>query len=364
MKISFLYGADLGTLFRLFREQKFRISLSAIPSILLHLFMALINSILSLPERFLRFKEDPKNPIFIIGHWRSGTTHLHNLMTIDNIYQAPNTFQAAFPHNFLFSEKWMAPLIDKISPGVRLMDAMKMVMSSVQEEEIAMASLGAPSSYLAIHFPNDDVRYRTHVSFREAEEKDLNLWKKAYQKFLRKIIAKNGNEKPLLLKSPANTARIRLILEMYPNARFIHIHRNPYETIRSTMHLYDSWFSMANFQSLAKLKETRNETILNMYEEMHRCWLEEKSLIPEERLMVMGFEELKKTPVEAIQKVYDFLGDGELDEKALREYLASIKRYRQNKYDELSPEIVAEINRRFGFVFEEFGYHLKPILSM
>lgn len=356
MKISFLYGADLPTLFRLFGRQKFRISLRSIPSVLLHIFMALFNTILSLPERYKRYEEDIKDPVFILGHWRSGTTHLHNLMTVDQTFQSPNTFQAAFPHNFLYSENWLAPLLDKMGPGKRLMDNMKMVMASVQEEEIGLASLGAPSSYLAIHFPTDYARYRSYVSFQKASNEDIDYWKSSYRNYLKKLVAKGGSEKAMLLKSPANTARIPLLLEMYPDARFVHIHRNPYETIRSTLHLYDSWFEMAHFQSLKELKRKRDTLVLDMYEEVHRCWIKDKGLIPSDHLLVLGFEELKKKPLETVEKIYNFLGEGPLDKPQIQAYIDSITSYKQNKYDELSEEILTEIDKRMGFVFEEFGY--------
>lgn len=356
MKISFLYGADLSGFFRLFRKAGFKILFRSIPDVLLHFLMACFNSLLSLPERFNRYSEEPKKPIYILGHWRSGTTHLHNLMNVDGTFLSPNTYQAAFPHSF-WAERWLAPLLDKIGPGERLMDRMKMVMASVQEEEIALASLGAPSSYLAIHFPHDADRYRSYVSFRNATEAERGKWKSAYGKFMSKFQSLYGDGRSLVLKSPAHTARISMLLDMYPDARFVHIHRNPYETIRSTLHLYDSWFKMVNFQSLDSLKRDRDQLVLDMYEEVHRCWIEDKDLIPEDRLFVLGFDSLKKEPIDSLGKIYEFLGE-ELDEVAIAKYLNSITSYRQNSYDALSPELIQQINERMGFVFEEFGYEM------
>lgn len=356
MKFSFLHGADLLTLFRLFRQQKFRIDIRALPSMLLHGVLAVLNTLISLPERFLRYKNDPLKPVFILGHWRSGTTHLHNLLTVDRAYHTPNTFQVAFPHAFMYSEKWLAPILSLIGPGVRPMDNMAMLMSSPQEEEIGMAALGAPSSYMAIHFPRNHEKYRTYLSFRDAPEKEVERWKKMYRQYLRKFVAKYGNDRPLILKSPANTARIPIITEMYPDARFIHIQRNPYETIRSTIHLYDKWFEMASFQSLKTLREGRDTYVLEVYEDMHRRWFEDQKLIPKERLLMIRFEDLKKNPVKIVSEIYQFLGDAKLDQPALHAYLDSIKSYKQNKFDPLTPEMISEINRRLGFVFEGLGY--------
>ncbi|MEO0898590.1 MAG: sulfotransferase [Bacteroidota bacterium] len=364
MKISFLYGARFSTLWRLLRQQRFRVSLQSIPSLLLHTLMSGISSIVSWKEKGQSYPNDPLRPVFIVGHWRSGTTHLHNLMTIDGAYRAPTTFQAAFPHAFLRSEEWLAPLLDKVGPGTRLMDNMAMYMNSPQEEEIALAAMGAPSSYLAIHFPKDHATYQTFVSFKKADPKDLEEWKKTYRQYLRKLVAKYGMDVPLVLKSPANTARIALLLEMYPDSRFIHIHRHPYETIRSTMHLYDSWFKMASFQSLKDLKAGRDGFILDAYEEIHQLWMEESKAIPKENLLVLGFEEVKKNPLACLEKIYTFLGDARLDKEKLQAYLQGIRTYKQNSYQPLSVEMKKTINERMAFVFKTFGYEMESLTEM
>ena len=359
MKLSFLYGAHTGTLLRLLWQQKFRIGLRYLPSFVVHLFVSLFHTIVGLPERLRTYATDPIRPIFLLGHWRCGTTHLHNLMTRDGIYHSPNTFDVAFPHMLLYSEKWLAPLLDLIGPGVRPQDNMAMLMSSVNEEEMAMACLGAPTPYLAIHFPRDSERYHSHLSFQRASKQDLDRWKRTYKAYVRKLVAKYGNSHPLMLKSPANTARIPLLLEMYPDARFIHIHRHPYETIRSTIHLYDKWFDMVHFQSLQALRKVRDEKVLEAYEETYRRWLEDKSLIPAGRLVEVCFEDLKKEPVKLVEQLYQRLGDGEMDREVLQEYLDSIANYQQNQYDALSSEMIQQINQRMGFVFDALDYPME-----
>jgi len=354
MKVSFLYGTRLSTLWRLLRAQRFRVQFRALPSLMTHVGMAACNSLLARTEPSY-IPQPVRRPTFILGHWRSGTTHLHNLMTQDGTFAAPTTFEAAFPHIFLRWEEKLSPLFNKLGPGERLMDRMALTMQSVQEEEIGLASLGAPSSYLAIHFPADSNRYQRFVSFREATEKDQAKWKQALAGFIEKVSAKHSH-KPLILKSPAHTARVRLLLEMYPDARFIHIHRHPFETIRSTLHLYDAWFQMANFQSLKELKAAREQHVLNAYEEVHRCWLEDQVLIPPDRLKVIAFEQLKSRPMETLHELYSFLEAGNLDKKILENYLGSIRSYRQNTYDPLSEDMKREIRERMDFVFEAFGY--------
>src|SRR5678816_885369 len=48
-------------------------------------------------------------PLFVLGHWRSGTTHLHNLLAVDDRFAFPNNYQALFPHAFLSMERAQSP---------------------------------------------------------------------------------------------------------------------------------------------------------------------------------------------------------------------------------------------------------------
>ena len=64
----------------------------------------------------------------------------------------------------------------------------------------------------------------------------LEAWRRTLYRFLQRITFRNP--KRLVLKSPPHTCRIRLILEMFPDARFVHIHREPYVIYQSTRHLH------------------------------------------------------------------------------------------------------------------------------
>ena len=48
-------------------------------------------------------------PVFILGHYRSGTTHLHDLLSLDPRFASPSRFQAFNPLTFLETESWLAP---------------------------------------------------------------------------------------------------------------------------------------------------------------------------------------------------------------------------------------------------------------
>jgi hypothetical protein len=58
-------------------------------------------------------------PIFIIGHWRSGTTHLHNLMSQDPALGWVSMYQAVVPDFSLAGQSWLKPLLTRIVPADR-----------------------------------------------------------------------------------------------------------------------------------------------------------------------------------------------------------------------------------------------------
>ena len=61
-------------------------------------------------------------PIFLLGHWRSGTTHLHNLMAVDQRWSYPNNYHSLYPHVFLTSEAINSRLLQPFMPPRRPMD--------------------------------------------------------------------------------------------------------------------------------------------------------------------------------------------------------------------------------------------------
>src|SRR5271170_5333032 len=50
-------------------------------------------------------------PIFLLGHWRTGTTLLHELMACDERFGYPTTYQCLEPHHFLLTERLLARLL-------------------------------------------------------------------------------------------------------------------------------------------------------------------------------------------------------------------------------------------------------------
>ena len=74
------------------------------------------------------------DPIFIIGHWRSGTTLLHELLAFDERHTYPNTYECFAPNHFLVSAWLFRPLLRARMPKHRPMDNMAAGLDCPQED--------------------------------------------------------------------------------------------------------------------------------------------------------------------------------------------------------------------------------------
>src|SRR5260370_10822367 len=172
-------------------------------------------------------------PIFVLGHWRTGTTHLHNLLAVDQRFAYPKLYQVLFPHTFLCTERhgWILKcFLEKRRP----LDSMAQALHLPNEDEIALGVSTSLSPYMGVIFPRRRECYDRYLTFQGVPDEEIRAWKSAFTLFLKKLTWKH--DRPIILKSPAHTCRIRLLLELFPDAKFVHIHRNPYVVFQSTDH--------------------------------------------------------------------------------------------------------------------------------
>jgi len=353
-----LQGMTLGDWWSLLRRHRFAIDPPHWPRALVQTAVGASNSVNARIERgrFRRRIEatQVQAPLFILGHYRSGTTHLHNLLALDPRFAAPTFFQVLNPHSFLTGERWAAPLADKLVVRRRYQDEMALGAGVPGEDELALGAMTGLSPYMAWYFPRDRAGYDRCLTFRGVPDEEVARWGHALATFLKKLTLKHG--RPLLLKSPPHTARIRLLLDLFPDARFVHIHRDPYEVFRSTRHTIRSVQPVFRFQESPP--PDGDDPILGVYTEMHDAYFEQRGLIPERRLCDVGYEDLEREPIGVVGSIYESLGltgFGDLRPR-LETYLGSIAGYRKNRLDDLPGPLRLRIADEWGRSFDEWGY--------
>jgi hypothetical protein len=293
-------------------------------------------------------------PLFVLGHWRQGTTHLHNLLTQDARFAYATTYEACFPHTFLTMEGLSTRFFGFLLPKQRPMDAMEWSLSSPQEDEFALALLSRCSPCLAWAFPRERQRYARHLTFEQASAEELARWQAAFDGYVRKLTFRHG--RPLVLKSPPHTARIRLLLALFPEAKFVHIRRDPFTVFLSTRRAILANLRLHRLQS--DPWPDLDDSILAQYREMYDAYFAQRALVPADRLIEVSFEDLEREPLAVVRQVYQALclPDFASVEPALQTYVASLGHYRKNVYPPLDPALRRRIAETWRPCFEEWGY--------
>lgn len=294
-------------------------------------------------------------PIFLLGFWRSGTTLLHNLFACDPQWGFVNTYQAALPDLFLAGQNRLRRMLASALPENRGIDNIPVDFAMPQEEEIALMCASGLSPYVSLNFPrtaNETLEYLfmgDRVGQREQER-----WRTEYAKLL-KAATFYMDGKPLVLKSPSNTSRIQALLELFPDARFVYIQRNPYDTVRSYMHLLrlmNGWHALQSFD----FDELMFRQI-RIYRRMAETYLQQRRSIPDGRLIEIRYEDLEQDKIGQMQRIYQTLNLDGYDAFApdLEDYVGSIADFQKNP-SQISGQVIELVNDFVPFLVSEFGY--------
>ncbi len=356
----FWHGMPLGVWLPLVAEHHARASLSRWGLMVTITAAGAFNSVSEAfsTARFRRQLQSPPAtppPLFIIGHWRSGTTLLHELLMLDDRFCCPNTYQCFAPGHFLLTESFMTAAIGWMIPSKRPMDDVAAGWDRPQEDEFALMNMGAPSPYRRMAFPVTSPPVPQALDLTTLDPADLDRWRSTLRRFLG-MLAVADPRRPVL-KSPPHTARVGVLAEMFPAARFLHVVRDPFVVFASTMRL---WQSLHDVQALQVDRgDTLEQYVFAAFEEMYAAFERDRAALPADRLHEIRYEDLVADPVSVLADSYERLGLGDFERVRgpLEQQARSMKRYRTNTYDH-DPRIVAEVARRWRPFLDRYGYQV------
>lgn len=354
-----LSGLTPGEWRRVLAENRYRISPRYLPRALWTSVQSLVNGVEARREE-RRFREaieaaTVERPVFVLGHYRSGTTYLHNLLDADPRHATTDNLNATYARTFLSSgeakRRWGRHLTMRRRPQ----DEVRLDLSVPAEDELALCALTRLSPHMAWHFPHRAERYRRTLTLRECSEEERARWRAGLDLFLRKLAVAHPG-RTLVLKSPCHTARVRTILEVFPDARFVHVARDPWEVYASTMKMERT--VPPHFEFQRRDPEAVEEDVLWRLEAMYAAYLEDREHVPPGQLAEVRYEELVSDPLAVLGRVYRELDLGELEDARpeIEAYLKGVRDYRRNRYDRLPEEIRARIARRWRAYLDAFGY--------
>jgi omega-hydroxy-beta-dihydromenaquinone-9 sulfotransferase len=355
-----LAGADLYTLFSLLKQNRFHISFRYLPRFLYTLFLSsALSAFRYRDHRFMKKMADEicikKAPLFLLGHWRGGTTYLHNMLSKDDQFGFFSTFDAYVPGVCIRNEKLLKGIVAGSLPKKRPMDDVVMGADLPQEEEYGIGGMSVYSYYHGWCFPKNMNLYDRYVWLDDVSDRVVEDFKKTYLYLLKKASFKNAG-RCLLLKNPSNTARVKVLLELFPDAKFVHIHRNPFHQYLSMVRFMRTVIPLYCLQTPPPFEQVEKH-LLGMYERMYKKYLSERSLIPEGNLVEVSYEDFVSDPMVELKRIYNNLdlGDFSCVEKRFHAYMLSQSEIHSKQYL-ISEELKRKISSRWGFAFDAFGY--------
>ena len=288
----------------------------------------------------------PAPPVFIVGHPRSGTTHLHNLMAASGAFATVPPVLAGMPWEGRGLGRLMRPFVNMYLPETRLIDQVRLAPDAPTEDEVALANMCALSYFHAFYLPRDlGESYRRGLLFEGATAREVAGRERALRRYVR-TMARRGRG-PLLLKNPAYTAQVAWLLRLFPGARVVHIHREPeavFASARRSVRTVLRELALRRWNDAAV-----DEAILAAYPPMIEALLRDARAIPPGRFADVSFEALLTDPLGEVDALWGALDlpDREPSLAAIERYLATVEGYRQND-NALAPAQRREVARRWG----------------
>jgi hypothetical protein len=359
--IYFWFGMRFGGLMKLFKRGHYSFTLNCLPDAILLLLWVPWNSVLYwISEARYRASAEAlplvPPPIFVMGHWRTGTTLMHDLFSVDPNLAYPTTFECFFPHHFLLTEGTLPKVMKSLLPKKRPQDDVPVGFDRPQEEEFAMMMLGRGTPYITHAWPRFGPADSDYLDFKGVSEADRKTWADTFLWFYRRLLLKHGG-KPLVMKSPANAARLKLLTELFPDARFIYLARNPLDVFPSTVKLWRALYSTQGLHNPPYLDGWLDDYVLDMFVRLTEAYERDRHLIPKDRLVELRYEDMVKDPIATMAGLYRSLDIGDFGraEAPMRAYLDAQKEHRISEY-ELPPALKRKVIERLGPYIDRFGY--------
>jgi hypothetical protein len=255
-------------------------------------------------------------PVFVIGMARSGTSILHELLWKDPAVRAPLTWELLHP----------GQARDQFRD---LGDAEHQFWHDVQPEYESMhhndgdlpneCIFATMNEFLSDHWGgvHEVPTYSMHLA--SADHTDAYR----YHRRIMQTLDQNGQVERWLFKAPSHTATLAALFAVYPDARIVHVHRDPLKTVPSTLSLMATlkWMRCRHTDpvAVAPLLAWGFGAMLDGVIEGRAS-----GRLPDAQFADLRYADLLADPVTAVNGVYDQFGWDLTDEarQAMLDHLA------------------------------------------
>ncbi len=150
--------------------------------------------------------------------------------------------------------------------------------------------------------------------------------------------------------------KICTLLDLFPKARFVHIHRDPYAVYQSNRHLIEQILPYYQLQS--EKPTDLQGLVLRRYSTIHDAFFDQQPRIPKQQFSEVAFDDLESEPLIQMRRIYEELAlpDFASVERPLARYVASLKGYSKNRFPAIDESVRARIAQAWKPSFDRWGY--------
>jgi sulfotransferase family protein len=245
-------------------------------------------------------KQQIREPVFILGLPRSGTTLLHTLLAADPAHRVPLTWEVMSPsppapgdrdrrirnaNRDLAMLRWLAPAFENVhATGAELPQECVSLISPTFLSDQFDTMYNIPS-YRAWFFAQDlrpaydfHRRFLQHLQFGHSAER----W---------------------ILKAPAHMFFASALLAIYPDAKFVQLHRHPIDAVASVSSLVTILRRVFS-DSVDRVQIGQDAMVY--WSEAVKTFLGVRDKLPADRVCDLRYEEVRRDPIAATRRVYEY----------------------------------------------------------
>jgi len=262
-------------------------------------------------------KTTVKQPVFILGNPRSGTTFLHRLLCLDEYcYTAMKLYHTIIPAVSFYKLIGLLAFVDnKIGkPGFAIVEWMNKIFftkwenihptgfNRTEEDEGFYIFTFLTVAVCLICPYMEHFKYLTVID--NIDDKTKTKLKSYYKSSIKRLVYADGQSKILLNKNVISTGRMNLMLEIFPDARLVYLVRNPKETIPSFVSMFSvTWpFLSPGLKQNKPAYKTLGIVAVEFYKHFHT----QKEKINKANLLTLTYNELVESPKATVLKIYEY----------------------------------------------------------
>jgi len=299
-------------------------------------------------------RQEIREPLFIVGLPRSGTSVLHRLLGADPEHRSPLMWEVRSPSPpTRYDEKrriqrarqgcnffnWVAPTFRYVHT----------VGAEIPQECVSLMT----PTFLSDQF---DAMYYVPSYRAWFFRQDLRPAYEYHRRFLQHLQFRRGARR-WILKAPTHMFAMPALLSVYPDALFVQTHRTPVDAMASVSSLVTILRSA--FSDAVDPVIVGREAIDYWSKTMDK-FLRERDRLANNRICDIQYDEIRREPIRAVRRIYEYFG-WSLSHEAERRMRALVAsqakrqsakhRYDLSQFGSAAGEVLsvfATYSRRFG----------------